>query len=137
MSTNSNFSGKSLDELHNEIIDRDEVVNRLLTEVDAQRDEINRTSGEGGRAIRMLNDRRLVIKGATDSSIPENHLTEMHTLVNERNTEVAMMSETIAAMKLVENSEASSEMNKMKLSICGQPSNAAPRDECGGEVCET
>ena len=129
MSTNSNFSGKSLDELHNEIIDRDEVVNRLLTDVDAQRDEINRASGETGRAIRMLNERKLLIKGATDFSIPESHLTDMHALLNEKNTEVAMMSETIAALKL-ENNEASSEMSKMKLSICGQPSNAAPLDEC-------
>ena len=69
----------------------------------------------------MMNDRRLLIKGATDFSIPESHLMDMHALVNERNTEVAMMSETIAALKL-ENSEASSKMNKMKLSICGQPS---------------
>ena len=33
MSTNPNFSGKALDKLHNEIIDRDDVVNRLVTEV--------------------------------------------------------------------------------------------------------
>ena len=68
---NPNFSGRALDKLHNEIIDRDDVVNRLLTEIDAQREEINRTSGEAGRAIRMMNDRRLLIKGAADFSIPK------------------------------------------------------------------
>ena len=66
-----NFSGRALDKLRNEIIDRDDVVNRLLTEIDAQREEINRTSGEAGRAIRMMNDRRLLIKGAADFSIPK------------------------------------------------------------------
>ena len=59
----------------------------------------------------MMNDRRLLIKGTTDFSIPESHLMDMHALVNERNTEVAMMSETIAALKL-EDSEASYEINK-------------------------
>ena len=37
MNVNPTFSGTILDKLHNEIFDRDEVVNRLLTEVDAQR----------------------------------------------------------------------------------------------------
>ena len=39
------------------------------------------------------------------------------------------MSSTIAALNL-ENQAASSEMQKMKLAICGPPGNAAPRDEC-------
>ena len=76
------------------------MVNRLITEVDSQREEISRTSGEAGRAIRMMNDQRVPFKGATDFSIPESHLTDMHALVNERNTEVATMSETVAALKL-------------------------------------
>ena len=37
MSTNPNLSGKAVDKLHNEISDRDDVVNRLLTEVDMPR----------------------------------------------------------------------------------------------------
>ena len=37
MNVNPNFSSTILDRLHNEIFDRDEVVNRLLTEVDTQR----------------------------------------------------------------------------------------------------
>ena len=58
MSTNPNFCGKAFGKLHNDIIDRDEAVNRFLKEVDAQREEINRTSGDAGRAVRVLNDRR-------------------------------------------------------------------------------
>ena len=37
-----------------------------------------------------------MIKGATDYSIPESHLTEMHQLANERFAEVEEMSSTIA-----------------------------------------
>ena len=129
MNVNPNFSSTILDKLHNEIFDRDEVVNRLLTEVDTQRETIECVGQQAGRAIGQLNDRRLVIKGATDYSIPESHLTEMHTLASERYTEVEEMSSTISALKL-ENQAASSEMQKMKLVICGIPGNAAPCDEC-------
>ena len=66
MSVNPNCSGAILGKLHNEIFDRDEVVNRLLTEVDAQRGTIERVGQQAGRAIGKLNDRRPVIKGATD-----------------------------------------------------------------------
>ena len=66
MNVNPNFSSTILDKLHNEIFDRDEVVNRLLTEVDVQRETIERVGQQAGRAIGQLNDRRLVIKGATD-----------------------------------------------------------------------
>ena len=59
------------------------MVNRIITEVDAQREEINRNSGEAGRAINMMYDRRFLVK-ATEFSIPESHLTDMHALVNER-----------------------------------------------------
>ena len=54
MSTNPNLSGKAVDKLHNEISDRDDVVNRLLTEVDAQREKINRTSGEGKSWVMLV-----------------------------------------------------------------------------------
>ena len=70
-----------------------------------------------------------MIQGKTDYSIPESHLTEMHAVASERYTEVEEMSNTISALKL-ENQAASSEMQKMKLAICGIPGNAAPRDEC-------
>ena len=129
MNVNPNFSSTILDKLHNEMFDRDEVVNRLLTEVDAQRETIERVGQQAGRAIGQPNDRRLVIKGATHCSIPESHLTEMHTLASERYTEVEEMSSTISALKL-ENQAASSEMRGVKLAICGIPGNAAPRDEC-------
>ena len=69
INVNPNLSGTILDKLHNDIIDRDEVVNRLLTEVDAQRETIDRAHQQAGRAIGQINDRRLVIKGATDYSI--------------------------------------------------------------------
>ena len=52
MSTNPNLSGKALDKLHNEIIDREEVANRLPCEVDAQREEIDRIGNDAGRAVR-------------------------------------------------------------------------------------
>ena len=87
------------------------MVNRLLTEVDAQRDEINRVGRDASRAVSQLSDRRLLIKGATDFSIPESHLTEMHTLVNQRYTEMEEMSKTISTLKL-ENMAASSEINQ-------------------------
>ena len=58
----------------------------------------------------------------------------MHTMVNERNAEMAMMPVTIAALKL-ENDEASSQMKKMQLSIRRQPSSAAPRSDFE-EKCE-
>ena len=129
MNVNPNFSGTILDKLHNKIFDRDEVVNRLLTEVDAQRETLDRVGPQASRAFGQLNDRQLVSKGATDFSIPERHLTKMRTLASERYTEVEEMSSTISALKL-ENMAASSEMNQMKLMICGVPGSAAPRDEC-------
>ena len=53
-----------------------------------QEESLSRAHRDAGKAISMLNDRRVVIKGATDYSIPESHLTEMHHLVSERQTEV-------------------------------------------------
>ena len=52
INVNPNFSGTILDKLHNEIIDRDEVVNRLLTEVDAQRETIDRAHQQAGSCYR-------------------------------------------------------------------------------------
>ena len=115
--------------LHNEIDDRDEMVARLHTEVEAQKESLERAHRDAGRSIRMLNDRRLVIKGATDYSIPESHLTEMHHLANERFAEVEEMSSTIAALKL-ENQAASSSSQNMPATLLGNPSNAMPRSEC-------
>ena len=88
MSNNPNTSSNLFDALHNEISDRDEAINRLNTEVATQEESLNRAHRDAGKAISMLNDRRLIIKGATDYSIPESHLTEMHHLVSERQTEV-------------------------------------------------
>ena len=129
MSKNPNVTSALFDYLHNEIDDRDEMVARLHTEVEAQKESLERAHRDAGRSIRMLNDRRLVIKGATDYSIPESHLTEMHHLANERFAEVEEMSSTIAALKL-ENQAASSSSQNMPATLLGNPSSAMPRSEC-------
>ena len=133
MSKNPNVTSTLFDYLHNEIDDRDEMVARLHTEVEAQKESLERAHRDAGRSIRMLNDRRLVIKGATDYSIPESHLTEMHHLANERFAEVEEMSSTIAALKL-ENQAASSSLQNMPATLLGNPSSAMPRSECE-ETC--
>ena len=129
MSKNPNVTSALFDYLHNEIDDRDEMVARLHTEVEAQKESLERAHRDAGRSIRMLNDRRLVIKGATDYSIPESHLTEMHHLANERFAEVEEMSSTTAALKL-ENQAASSSSQNMPATLLGNPSSAMPRSEC-------
>ena len=85
------------------------MVNRLLAERENERGSLERAHVDAGRAINRLNDQ--------------------HSLANDRLVEVEEMSSTIAALKL-ENQAASSEMQKMKLAICGRANNAAPRDEC-------
>ena len=71
MSNNPNVTSNLFDNLHNEIDDRDTAIARLHTEVEAQKESLERAHRDAGRSIKMLNDRRLVIKGATDYSIPE------------------------------------------------------------------
>ena len=129
MSNNPNVTSNLFDNLHNEIDDRDTAIARLHTEVEAQKESLERAHRDAGRSIKMLNDRRLVIKGATDYSIPESHLTEMHQLASERFAEVEEMSSTIAALKL-ENQAASSSSQKKPATLLGYPSNAMPRNEC-------
>ena len=118
MSTHPNTSSNLFDNLHNEISDRDAMVTRLNAEVEAQKESLDRAHRNAGRAISKLNDRRLVIKGATDYSIPESHLTEMHLLASERQTEVEEMSSTIAALKL-ENQAVSSSMQQGQVVLHG------------------
>ena len=129
MSTHPNTSSNIFDNLHNEISDRDEMVIRLNTEIEAQRESLDRARRDASRSISMLNDRRLVIKGATDYSIPESHLTEMHHLASERFAEVEEMSSTIAALRL-ENQAASSSMQNTQTVLHGSSSSALPRSEC-------
>ena len=129
MSNNPNVTSNLFDKLHNEIDDRDTAIARLHTEVEAQKESLERPHRDAGRSIKMLNDRRLVIKGATDYSIPESHLTEMHQLASERFAEVEEMSSTIAALKL-ENQAASSSSQNKPATLLGYPSNAMPRNEC-------
>ena len=129
MSTHPNASGDIFDNLHNEISDRDKVVTRLNTEIEAQKESLARAHRDAGSAIRTLNDRRLVIKGATDFSIPESHLTEMHLLASERHAEVEEMSSTIAALRL-ENQAASSSLQNTQTVLHGSSSSAFPRNEC-------
>ena len=129
MSNNPNVTSNLFDKLHNEIDDRDTAIARLHTEVEAQKESLERAHRDAGRSIKMLNDRRLVIKGATDYSIPESHLTEMHHLASERFAEVEEMSSTIAALKLGNQAASSSSQNK-PATLLGYPSNAMPRNEC-------
>ena len=129
MSNNPNVTSNLFDKLHNEIDDRDTAIARLHTEVEAQKESLERAHRDAGRSIKMLNDRRFVIKGATDYSIPESHLTEMHQLASERFAEVEEMSSTIAALKL-ENQAASSSSQNKPATLLGYPSNAMPRNEC-------
>ena len=120
MSNNPNVTSNLFDKLHNEIDDRDTAIARLHTEVEAQKESLERAHRDAGRSIKMLNDRRLVIKGATDYSIPESHLTEMHQLASERFAEVEEMSSTIAALKL-ENQVASSSSQNKPATLLGYP----------------
>ena len=129
MSNNPNVTSNLFDKLHNEIDDRDTAIARLHTEVEAQKESLERAHRDAGRSIKMLNDRRLVIKGATDYSIPESHLTEMHQLASERFAEVEEMSSTIAALRL-ENQAASSSSQNKPATLLGYASNAMPRNEC-------
>ena len=129
MSNNPNVTSNLFDNLHNEIDDRDTAIARLHTEVEAQKESLERAHRDAGRSIKMLNDRRLVIKGATDYSIPASHLTEMHQLASERFAEVEEMSSTIAALRL-ENQAASSSSQNKPATLLGYPSNAMPRNEC-------
>ena len=85
------------------------IIRQLLAESENQRGSLERAHIDAGRAINRLNDQR--------------------NLANDRLVEVEEMSSTIAALKF-ENQAASSEMQKMKLAICGQSGNAAPRDQC-------
>ena len=71
----------------------------------------------------------MVIKGAIDYSIPENHLTEMHHLANERFAKVKKMSSTISALRL-ENQAASSSLQNTPAVFFGTSNNAIPRSEC-------
>ena len=71
INVNPNFSSTILDKLHNEIFDKDEEVDRLLTEVGTQQETIERIGRDTSRrAVGRLNDWRLVIKGATDFPFP-------------------------------------------------------------------
>ena len=129
MSNNPNVTSNLFDNLHNEIDDRDTAIARLHTEIEAQKESLERAHRDAGRSIKMLNDRRLVIKGATDYSIPESHLTEMHQLASERFAQVEEMSSTIAALRL-ENQAASSSSQNKPATLLGYPSSAMPRNEC-------
>ena len=129
MSSNPNVTSNLFDSLHNEINDRDTAIARLHTELEAQKDSLERAHRDAGKSIKMLNDRRLVIKGATDYSIPESHLTEMHQLANERFAEVEEMSSTIAALKLENQAHSSSSLIR-PTTLHGYPSSAMPRNEC-------
>ena len=129
MSSNPNVTSNLFDSLHNEINDRDTTIARLHTELEAQKDSLERAHRDAGKSIKMLNDRRLVIKGATDYSIPESHLTEMHQLASERFAEVEEMSSTIAALRLENQAASSSSLNR-PATLLGYPSSAMPRNEC-------
>jgi len=121
MSKNPNVTSDLFDKLRNDINDRDQMVAHLYTEVEAHRD--------ASHVISKLNNRQLVIKGAIDYSIPENHLTEIHHLANERFAKVEEMSSTISALRL-ENQAASSSLQNTPAVFFGTSNNAIPRSEC-------
>ena len=85
------------------------IIRQLLAERENQRGSLERAHVDAGRAINRLNDQ--------------------HNITHDRLVEVEEMSSTIAALKH-ENQTASAEMQNMKLAICGQPGDAAPRDPC-------
>ena len=63
MSNNPNVTSNLFDNLHNETDDRDAMVAHLHTEVEAQKESLDRAHRDAGHAISKLNDKRLVIKG--------------------------------------------------------------------------
>ena len=109
MSREPNLSGENFDKLHNEINKKDVMIRNLIAGREKQKGSLERAHVDAGRAINRLNDQQ--------------------TLASDRLVEVEEMSNTIATLRH-ENQAASSEMQKMKLAICGQSSQAAPRDQC-------
>ena len=97
--------------------------------VEMLKESATRAQRDAGKAISQLNDRRLIIKGATDYSIPESHLTDMHQLIGEHQSEMEEMSSMIAMLKL-ENQAASSSSHGGQMMLLGSASGANPRDEC-------
>ena len=129
LSTHPNVSSDLFDNLHNQIDDRDSAIKRLNTEIENLKESATRAQQDAGKAISQLNDRRLVIKGATDYSIPESHLTDMHQLIGEHQNEMEEMSNMITTLKL-ENQAASSSTQSRQMMLLGSSSCAHPRNEC-------
>ena len=129
LSTHPKVTGDMFDDLHDKINDRDATIEQLNEKIVKLEDAAKRSLRDAGKAIGMLNDRRLLIQGATDFTIPESHLTDMHMLLGENRSEMEEMSNMISALKL-ENQAAASSSQSGQMTLLGPTSGANPRNEC-------
>ena len=129
LSTHPKVTGDMYDDLHNKIDDRDTTIEQLNEKIVKMEESARSSQRDAGKAISMLNDRRLIIQGATDYSIPESHLTDMHMLLGENRSEMEEMSSMISALKL-ENQAAASSSQSGQVTLLGPASGANPRNEC-------
>ena len=129
LSTNPKVTGDMFDDLHDKIEDRDETIQTLKDKITKLEESTTQHQRHASKAISMLNDRRLVIQGATDYSIPESHLTDMHKQLGENRTEIEEMSSMISMLKL-ENQAATSSSQSGQMTLLGPNSGANPRNEC-------
>ena len=129
LSTHPKVTGELFDDLHDKIEDRDETIQTLNDKITKLEESTAQHQRHASKAISMLNDRRLVIQGATDYSIPESHLTDMHTMLGENRAEMEEMSNMISMLKL-ENQAAISSSQSGQMALVGSNSGANPRNEC-------
>ena len=129
LSAHPKVTGDMFDDLHDKIDDRDTTIEKLKGKIVKLEESARSSQRDAGKAISMLNDRRLVIQGATDYSIPESHLTDMHMLLGENRSEMEEMSNMISALKL-ENQAAASSSQSGQVTLLGPASGANPRNEC-------
>ena len=129
LSTHPKVTGDMFDDLHDKIDDRDTTIQGLNEKIMKLEESASRYRRDASKAIGMLNDRRLIIQGATDYSIPESHLTDMHTLLGENRSEMGEMSNMISTLKL-ENQAATSSSQSGQVTLLGPTSGANPRNEC-------
>ena len=129
LSTHPKITGEMFDDLHDQIDDRNTTIEQLNDQIEKLKESATRSQRDAGKAISMLNDRRLIIQGATDYSIPESHLTDMHLLLGEKQSEMEEMSSMISALKL-ENQAATSSSQSGQMMLLGSASGANPRNEC-------
>ena len=129
LSTHPKVTGDMFDDLHDTIQDRDDTIQKLKDKITKLEESETQQQRYASKAISMLNDPRLVIHGATDYSIPETHLTDMHKQLSENRTEMDEMSNMISALKL-ENQAATSSSQSGQMTLMMPSGGAHPRNEC-------